>query len=166
MGGVALVDEGAMARVGVSGVVGRWGVMAVLVLASGLLVATARAHGSDFTSDANRICVRMIQHSPTPPNTRAPNGAAVGAVPCAASSGFRGPRTRSSQSCTPPARLKTHFARFLEAMRSFLAPLPRLISLARSGDAAVVLRAFNAMPNYDAVTTREARAMGLKQCTQ
>ena len=72
MGGVALVDEGAMARVGVSGVVGRWGVMAVLVLASGLLAATARAHGSDFTSDANRICVRMIEHSPTPPNTEHP----------------------------------------------------------------------------------------------
>ncbi len=67
---------------------------------------------------------------------------------------------------TPPARLRTHFARFLEARRSFVATLPRLISWARSGDAAAVLRAFKAMPNYDAVTTREALAMGLKQCTQ
>lgn len=165
MGGVALVDEGAMARVGVSGVVGRWGVMAVLVLASGLLAATARAHGSDFTSDANRICVRMIEHSPTPPNTEHPTAQQWVRFLVPPRADFVAVNAQFAK-LTPPARLKTHFARFLEAMRSFLAPLPRLISLARSGDAAAVLRAFNAMPNYDAVTTREARAMGLKQCTQ
>ena len=139
--------------------------MAVLVLASGLLAATARAHGSDFTSDANRICARLIEDLPTPPNTEHPTAQQWVRFLVPLRADFAAANAQFAK-LTPPTRLKTHFTKFLETGRSFVATLPRLISWARSGDEAAVLRAFKAMPNYDAVTTREALAMGLKQCTQ